>query len=121
MATPFYRKPRYADCAHYYGRYVHKIVDKLKIEESPLIGQWIILEGQVIGDEACKRIEWAIENELEEVCSDASGWETVYRNFDQSQYWLLSYPQSELQGGGPPKLESIGTNEVKKICAAAGT
>ena len=24
MATPFYRKPRSTDCAHYYGRYVSK-------------------------------------------------------------------------------------------------
>ena len=34
-------------------------------------------------------------------------WVTLYRDDSNGSYWLMSYPQSELHGGGPPKLEQI--------------
>ena len=35
---------------------------------------------------------------------DSSGWETFLCSADQEDYWLLTYPNSTLHGGGQPVL-----------------
>jgi hypothetical protein len=41
---------------------------------------------------------------LEQVRVDAARWETWYRDPRDGTIWLMDYPSSELQGGGPPRL-----------------
>ncbi len=45
---------------------------------------------------------------LEEVGTDVSGWLVIFRHRETNQLWELSYPQSELHGGGPRRLRLIG-------------
>lgn len=66
-----------------------------------------------IGDEITdSRVidEW-IAGKLERVGVDASGWLALYRDRVTGQRWELSYPHSEMHGGGPKLLRCLGDGE----------
>jgi len=52
-------------------------------------------------------IDDMLQNKLEKVRSDERGWTTVCRHRDTNELWELSYPQSDLHGGGPRRLRMI--------------
>ena len=78
-----------------------------------LTGKWIIMNGQIVADPTCQRIFDLIKNYLVVISHDQSGWDTLYREPNELKLWELTYPQSELQSGGPPKLQRISVNEAK--------
>jgi hypothetical protein len=41
---------------------------------------------------------------LRKVSVNAQTWEVEYIDDATGQRWVMDYPQSELQGGGPPRL-----------------
>ncbi len=49
------------------------------------------------------------------VAVDDSGWDTLYKNSDDNEYWHLSYPNSEMHGGGEPSLKSISYSKAKEL------
>jgi hypothetical protein len=59
---------------------------------------------QLHGDEALR----FAESHLRKIGVDESGWETRFENPVDGSRWLMDYPQSEMQGGGPPRLIKIG-------------
>lgn len=75
--------------------------------ETELLGDWVVSETQVEGDEACKRIQWLIAEKLQEIATDFSGWDVLYRDPSDGRYWELTYPQSHMHGGGPPALQCV--------------
>ena len=87
----------------------------LSQEENEIVGQWLSFNGVITPNEECKRIEWLISSQLILVGEDATGWERLYKNPENGQYWLLSYPQSNLHGGGPPRLKVIEASETTKF------
>ena len=91
-------------------------MQRIKPNESPLIGKWIELNGSVIADEVCSRIEWALSNQL--TLLEAKNWEGIYVDDESKQRWKLTYPDSHLHGGGPPRLDAISQ---WSNCAIAGT
>jgi hypothetical protein len=52
---------------------------------------------------------------MQKIKFDSSGWESLYRDPDDSRLRELVFLQSELQGGGPPSLRSISFEEAKKV------
>jgi hypothetical protein len=68
-----------------------------------IIGKWIFKNGEVITDSNCKVIESMIKNDLTKLETSDDGWTIRYKGND-GEIWELSYPESELQGGGPPRL-----------------
>ena len=86
---------------------------RIDASETEIVGAWIRVSGQVRSDESESRIQWLIANALNKVATDRSGWELLYRDPQDGRYWELTYPRSELQGGGPPALRYM-SNE----CAA---
>jgi hypothetical protein len=83
--------------------------------ETVLTGKWILAgPGRVVGDETCLRIEKLVHSYLELLGRDASGWDALYRDPRDKRLWELSYPQGELQGGGPPELRCLGTGEARE-------
>ena len=72
---------------------------KLKPEETILIGKWLEVDGKVVGNEDCERIEELVENYLQLICKDDSGWIKIYKDPIDGRYWKLDYPQSHLHGG----------------------
>ena len=85
---------------------------EITAEEIEVCGNWILEDG-VVADEKCHRIEWLISNWLQRVGTDCSGWEVLYKDPHDGRYWELTYPQSELHGGGPPTLRYISDKSAK--------
>ena len=80
---------------------------KIQPSESIIKGEWKFKNKRVIADKNCQRIEFLIESELDKISIDNSNWSTLYLDSRNETYWELTYPESEMQGGGPPKLEKI--------------
>ena len=78
---------------------------KLEPNETSIIGNWLLVDGKMLADENCKRIDWLVKNCLTKISIINDGWDTIYQDPNDSRYWKLTYPQSEMQGGGPPMLE----------------
>lgn len=85
----------------------------LQPHETELIGDWIVSGAKVEGDETCKRIKWLVAGKLQEVTTDASGWDILYRDPVDGRYWELTYPQSHMHGGGPPRLTNLSLKQAK--------
>ena len=47
------------------------------------------------------------EDSLVKVAVDDVNWEKLYQSRADGSFWLMTYPESELHGGGPPRLERI--------------
>ena len=84
----------------------------LKKCETSLIGKWIFENGKIVEDSVTKRINKLINNCLVKITSDKTGWETLYKDPKDNRYWILTYPDSELQGGGAPSLINISKEEA---------
>ena len=85
---------------------------ELLSSETKIIGAWIEHGSKVISDKATNRIHWLIENSFDEIAK--LNWEIIYKDNTDGRYWLLSYPQSEMHGGGPPSIECISKEQVVK-------
>jgi hypothetical protein len=86
----------------------------IKPSETALTGQWTLQGGRPVADDVCKRILALTSSHLVEVGRDASGWNALYRDPNDGRYWELIYPQSELQGGGPPQLRCLTAEEARQ-------
>lgn len=81
----------------------------LRADEFVLHGHWTALGAAHRADTTCDRIEWLLAHALERVASSPQwgDWEVLYRDPGDGRYWELTYPQGELQGGGPPQLQAL--------------
>lgn len=86
----------------------------IKSSETVLSGQWILQDGRMNADDVCERILALTSSYLVEVGRDVSGWNVLYRDPTDGRYWELNYPQSELQGGGPPQLRWLMVDEARQ-------
>ncbi|SEM33545.1 Immunity protein 27 [Maribacter orientalis] len=71
-----------------------------------IIGKWKFKNGRAIPDSNCKIIEIMIKHDLIKIGTSKDGWTLRYKAIDGTN-WELSYPESHLHGGGPPKLVQI--------------
>ena len=90
---------------------VRKVQTLLPHEEC-LVGSWIETATGVKGDDACKRIHWLAESQLDFIQNGS--WESLYLDPIDGRHWLLFYPQSEMHGGGPPSMRVISKDEIIK-------
>jgi len=86
---------------------------KIKHDEIEQIGKWIQVESSLQADEVCLRIEKLISYYLIEIAIDSSGWEKLFQDPDDKRYWELTYPESEMHGGGAPLLRNLSEIEAK--------
>lgn len=82
--------------------------------EIKIIGNWTFNGQKMTEDEQCKRIYWLRDNYLKYITSDKSGWDILYQDPEDKRYWELTFPNSELQGGGPPSLIMISKEDAMK-------
>ena len=61
-----------------------------------------------------REVDIYIDLNLVKVKTDESGWVTIYLHKTTNQYWVQTYPNSEMHGGGQPKLEQIAAAVAKK-------
>jgi Immunity protein 27 len=50
---------------------------------------------------------------FQKIGQDWSGWETLYRDPITGELWELTYPQSEMHGGGPRHLRIISLADAQ--------
>jgi len=86
---------------------------KLQRNETLLVGDGELVEKRVRTNSTEDRIEWLIANSLERVASTGSGWEILYQDRADDRYWELTFPRSEMQGGGPRTLRCIERSEAE--------
>ena len=91
-------------------------MNKLTPQETSLIGKWDFDGKEIIADKTCERIKWLVENILEEVAvsKQYGAWETLFRDREDGRYWERTYPQGEMQGGGPPALVCVSEDVARK-------
>ncbi|GHT09378.1 hypothetical protein FACS189426_07610 [Bacteroidia bacterium] len=95
--------------------YLEKIFDageKIRPSEIIIDSDWTVVESQEVAYEIAKRIYWLTHNYLELIFD--AGWEMLYIGPHDKRLWELTYPKSEMHGGGPPMLRYI-TEENPKI------
>ena len=88
----------------------------LQSQETELIGKWVAKGDQVQGDEVCERIKWLVEKSLKIIgySKEFGAWETLYQDTSDARFWIKTYPQSHMHGGGPPALRCISEEEAKQ-------
>ena len=87
---------------------------KISATETILTGKWEFRDGHVVNDETALRIEELVDSYLHLMGRDASGWEALYRDPADGRLWELTYPQGELQGGGPRELRLLSIEDAKE-------
>ena len=87
----------------------------LTATETEIIGQWSSTNGTVCEDANAKRIHWLLARHLTYLGTDESGWQKLYVNPKDGQCWELSYPQSDLTGGGPPALTRMAQDAAQQL------
>jgi hypothetical protein len=85
---------------------------KILSSEEEIKGQWILDRGLVVEDANCQRIHWLINNHLIKAGEGNDGWRTLYLDPDDNRLWELSYPQAEMEGGGPPSIRWLSQEEA---------
>ena len=90
-----------------------EMIEKPRPEEREIICNWNVVDGKVISDPACERIESLTYEYLEKIGADASGWDTLFRDPEDGRYWERIYPLSHMHGGGPPTLLNIAEEEAR--------
>jgi hypothetical protein len=91
-------------------------MNQIKPHETELTGKWVAEGGRVRGDAACEQINWLTQNWLVQVADsrDGGGWETLYRDPNDGRLWERTYPQGEMQGGGPPRLAFLTPEQAAR-------
>lgn len=87
---------------------------KILPNEQKIVGRWLIEDGKLVADSNAARIDALITGPLREVARSDDGWSVLYIDEGDGRYWELSYPESELHGGGPPLLEVISSDAVNE-------
>jgi Immunity protein 27 len=92
------------------------VTDQTQLEEGEieLIGQWTVKGPRITGDANCQRIQRLISDYLVSLGADESGWDTLYRDPYSGKLWELSWPQSNLHSGGPPRLRLVSADDVRQ-------
>jgi hypothetical protein len=88
--------------------------EDLAPDEDILRGSWVGVGAQLQADPVCDRVEWLVKSRLQRVAADASGWNTLYSDPRDGRLWELTYPRSEMQGGGPPTLAVVAKDEARR-------
>lgn len=90
---------------------------RLGLHETELVGKWILEKNEVRCDATCQRIEQLIAaNHLKQIAVSKQwgAWETLFQDPDDGRYWERTYPEGELQGGGPPRLAWLSRDDAKR-------
>jgi hypothetical protein len=87
---------------------------KLFPSEVELVGTWVVAKGQVRCDAICDRILWLTQNHLCKIAASKQwgDWEMLFQDPDDGRFWERTFPQSEMQGGGPPRLTVLTPEEA---------
>jgi hypothetical protein len=81
-------------------------------DDVELAGNWVMQNGHVVADATEQRIKNLVEHCLIEIGRSDGGWSTLYRDPTADTLWELTYPRSEMHGGGPRLLRRINASDA---------
>jgi len=84
----------------------------LRPEETELVGNWELIGGKLVADAVAARIQALVSGPLIPVRASPDGWDTLYLDPSDDRLWELSYPDSQLHGGGSPLLTLLSPEEA---------
>jgi hypothetical protein len=84
----------------------------LKPTDTLLTGRWQLEDGAIVADPVAEKIEFLKTHVLKPIKASSDGWSVLYQDPNDQRYWELTYPESELHGGGPPQLAQISESEA---------
>jgi hypothetical protein len=93
---------------------------RLGPEDKDLVGAWVRAGTEVQGDATCKRIKTLISTNLRLLGHAEGGWSALYQDPGDGRLWELTYPHSEMHGGGPPRLTWISQEQAESKYGQAG-
>jgi hypothetical protein len=67
---------------------------------------WVMRDGKMVAEGDAATID-VLLGDLDRVADGAAGWTILYRDRETEAFWELSYPQSEMHGGGPRRLRQL--------------
>ena len=82
-------------------------------DEDVIEGRWLVVDGKVVADDAASRIERLVSTHLAVVAVSEDGWSKLFRDPKDGRLWEHTYPQSEMHGGGPPRLETLSDEKAR--------
>jgi len=86
----------------------------LRSNEREIVGAWTFVDGRMVADDACARIDHLVARVLREVATAPDGWDRLYRDSADGRLWQHYYPQSHLHGGGPPALICLSEQKARE-------
>jgi hypothetical protein len=86
---------------------------QIRPQETELQGRWESIGGTIQADAVATRIKKLTDTYLAKIAVSESGWETLYRDPTDLRLWELTYPQSEMHGGGPLMLRYLSIEEAE--------
>ncbi|QLC21036.1 hypothetical protein HFP51_01840 [Parasphingopyxis sp. CP4] len=87
-------------------------MDQISRNETNISGRWDSSSDRTVEDETCKRIRSLISDHLIERRRSTSGWDILYQDPNDGRFWELTFPHSEMHGGGPPELNAISAGDA---------
>jgi hypothetical protein len=84
-------------------------------DETELRGAWLPSGRSLDADHVCRRIGWLCASRLVLLGTDSSGWDKLYRDPQDGRLWELTYPMSDLHGGGPPLLSLTDAAKAQTV------
>jgi hypothetical protein len=69
--------------------------------------RWVVSGSKVHAEGDAAKIDALLSAELVRISTTDGGWRTLYRHRTTGALWELSYPQSEMHGGGPRRLRQL--------------
>ena len=82
--------------------------------KTELVGSWIMSKGQMTDDETSQVIEDLTKNHFRRLAVTSGGWETLYVDPRDQRLWELTFPKSEMHGGGPKALRLLTPAAAKQ-------
>ncbi len=76
-------------------------------DETLLEGRWRSESGRVEADGTAQRIAQLVRNHLDRLATSQDGWSALFKDREDGRLWELTYPNSGMHGGGPPRLEHV--------------
>jgi hypothetical protein len=76
-------------------------------DRADLVDQWIMRGSRMSLEGDARDIDALLSNELIRMTATDGGWRILYRHRTTGALWELSYPQSEMHGGGPRRLREL--------------
>jgi hypothetical protein len=67
---------------------------------------WVLRDGRTVAEGDAATIDTLL-GDLDRVAHKDGGWTSLHQHRKTGEFWELSYPQSQMHGGGPRRLRQM--------------